>query len=273
MLPADPLRTNLPPSGARPWSRFRQGSMHGSTNVYNDQTLANTALPFGGAASWAVHTEGPGQGMNLAQSSQPVPFTQAHPQHGFSPSLPMSPFAHPYPQTPPNSSFPQAQPFTPMPDGGFPQSQPYPQMPLGGGYAASEPLFPQQPFPQQSFPPAQPTVGFYPANMGNNDIALASDAADTPSTGMGNVVQHKPSPLRLPGMDGIDGSRTDDIPAMPGIPGMPDIPDTPPPQPRLGPETNSEAFPALDDPFLRNPLNHYMQNGKSEQEGEPWDEG
>ncbi|MHB8598372.1 MAG: hypothetical protein ACYDER_16335 [Ktedonobacteraceae bacterium] len=235
MLPINPLRTNLPPSGARPWSRFRQGSMHGSTNVYNQQTFADTTPPVGGAATWAISMNGTEQGMNFAQSSQPVPFTQAQPQHGFSSSLPVSSQSQPYPQVPPNRGFPQPQPFPPISP--------------NGGYPAPEPRFPQQPFPQQQgFPSARPNAGFYPANMGNNDIALAPDSADTPSTGMGNIAQHKPLPLHLQGIDGMDSSRTGDIPSLPGIPGMPDLPDTP--QPHLGSATNSEEFPSLDDPFL-----------------------
>ena len=272
MLPADPLKTNLPPSGARPWSRFRQGSMHGGTNMFNDQTLADTTPPFGGAATWAIRSGWPEQGMNFAQSSQPVPFTQAQPQRGFSSSGLVSPQAQPYPQMPPNSGYPQAQPYPPMlPNGGYPQAQSHPQSPPIGGYSAREPLFPQQPFPpQQGFPAALPNAGFYPANSGNNDIALASNSANTPSTGMGNIAPRRPSPLPLRSMDGMDSSHTDDIPAMPGIPGMPDLPNTP--RPHLGSATNSEEFPSLDDPFLRNTLKNYMQKGKSAQEGKPWDE-
>lgn len=264
-MPVDPLRTNLPPSGARPWSRFRQGSMHGSTNVYNQQTLADTTPPVGGAATWAISMNGTEQGMNFAQSSRPVPFTQAQGQRGFSsPGLAL-PQSQPYSQMPPNGGFPQSQPYSQMPpNGGFSQSQPLPPMASNGGYSAPEPFFPQQPFPQQpfpqqDFPPARPGAGFYPANIGTNDIALAHNSADTPSTGMGNIAPHKPSPVQPPG---TDSSRTEDIPGIPGIPETP----------RPGLETNSGKFSSLDDPFLRDTLNHYMRRGKSVQEGEKWEE-
>jgi len=97
--------------------------------------------------------------------------------------------------------------------------------------------------------------------MGYNDIALASDSANTPSTGMDtdDIAKHTPSPNRLHSMD---SSRTDNLPVLPALP------DTP----RVGLDTNSEEFPLLDDPWLRDTLNHYRQRGKSAQEGEKRDE-
>ena len=36
LLPPQPLRVNLPPSGAQPWRRVRTGSMNGYTNIAGD---------------------------------------------------------------------------------------------------------------------------------------------------------------------------------------------------------------------------------------------
>ncbi len=36
LLPPQPLRVNLPPSGAQPWRRVRTGSMNGNTNIAGD---------------------------------------------------------------------------------------------------------------------------------------------------------------------------------------------------------------------------------------------
>lgn len=230
--------------------------MHGSTNVYNEQTFATTtAPPFSAAATWAIRVNGPEPDMNFAQSQGMQGMQGA-------PNMPNMP-GNAQPASSPFSSqgFPPAQQLFPNP--GFPaqgpvspQSQPYPQMPPNGGYSVPEPLFPQQPFPQQpfpqqGFPSIQPNAGFYPANMGNNDIAL--DSTNTPSTGMGNITQYKPSPVQLPGMD---SGRTEGIPETP--------------RPRL--ETTPEEFPSLDDPFLRDTLKHYMQRGKGAQDGEEWEE-
>jgi len=118
---------------------------------------------------------------------------------------------------------------------------------------------PQQSFPpQQGFSPAQPNAGFYPSNMGNGDIALALDAANMnmSSADTGSLAKHKPSPIRLRGMN---SSHTDDMPV---------IPDTP----RLEQETNAEEFLSFDDPILRDTLNHYRQKGKQAQERKPPDD-
>jgi hypothetical protein len=248
MLHADPLKTHLPPSGARPWSRFRQGSMHGTANLFNGQTLADITPPFGGAASWAVRINDPEQGMNFAQSqgmplnAPPVnnPFSspgfppaQQQPGPGFPPPEPVSPQSQPYPPYPANPPFTQMRPVS--------------------GFPAPEPVFPPQGYPpQQGFPPAQPNAGFFPTNTGNGDIALALDAASMSSIDTGSLAKHKPSPIRL---RGLDSSSTDDRPV---------IPDTP----QIGLEMNSEELPSLDDPMLRNTLNRFMQRGKSAREGE-----
>jgi hypothetical protein len=36
LLPPQPLKVNLPPSGAQPWRRVRTGSMDGNTNIAGD---------------------------------------------------------------------------------------------------------------------------------------------------------------------------------------------------------------------------------------------
>jgi hypothetical protein len=39
LLPPQPLRVNLPPSGAQPWRRVRTASMNGNTNIAGDSLL------------------------------------------------------------------------------------------------------------------------------------------------------------------------------------------------------------------------------------------
>jgi hypothetical protein len=41
LLPPQPLRVNLPPSGAQPWRRVRTGSMNGNTNIAGDPLQNN----------------------------------------------------------------------------------------------------------------------------------------------------------------------------------------------------------------------------------------
>lgn len=241
--------------------------MHGATNLFNDQTLADIALPSGGAASWALHINGPEQGTNFAQS-QGMPGTPGMPTNAQPANNPFSSQGFPPPQQSPGPGFPppgppppQSQPYPVQPAQPtyptYPAYPPFTQMRPDSGFPAPGPVFPQQSYPpQQGFPPAQPNGGFFPANMGNGDIALALDSASTSSIDMGDLAKHKPSPIRL---RGIDSSSTDDLPV---------IPDTP----QIGLEMDSEEFPSLDDPILRDTLNLYKQRGKSAREGEPWDE-
>jgi hypothetical protein len=252
VLPLNLSRTNLPPSGARPWSRLRQVSMHGNTDLYNEQTLANNAFnvnntfnannapSINNAASWAIQLNGPMQGMNFAQS-QGVPMNAQSSDDFIPPQGAISLQSQPYPQVQPGSGFPPSQNYP---------SQNYP--------------------PPQGFPPAQPNGGFYPSNIGNGDIALMLDSAPTFAINAGNRVKRKLSPVRLRWIDSDTGDNLASVTgagissSTNGMPTIPTVPETP--QPAL--ERDSEELPSLNDPHLRDTLKRYIQKGKLTRDGE-----
>ena len=290
MLPNDHLRSNLPPSGARPWSRFRQGSMHGGTNLYTQQTLADagvaspfssarsfsSAVPFSAAIpSWAMQVLNPQDNPNAPQW-QGSPATPANAPFAGNPLATQG--------IPPVAPVPpvQQQPFVPsIPPQG--PAMPPAQLPpswqpnnTSNNYPAQWSHVPQQDFPpQQGFPSAQPNIGFSPSNYASGDIALALDALHRASSDPGNVAHHKPSPVRL---RGIATGETDDIPQLastrdniqniPGtIQGIQDIPETP----RLRSEAHSEQLPTLDASFFRDAFNRLNPQGKNDPDEQPPD--